>query len=201
MGHGAAAATLRAARRGAGPWRGAVGWRCALSIATLPESEFIWSSVTEAGERLTLPLRGLLAEPPERVIERLGRPRLERRTGPDRWLLYERDGIRLRIRCGPGASPVARDPDAAGESPDARVASWTASFPGGEAGLRAAAERVGLWPDCAPDASPTGGHGLLRRPLPDGRGGLHSLTATVRGGRVVQLTAFDEPPEWLPVPE
>ncbi len=148
------------------------------------------------------------------MIERLGPPGLERWTGPDRWLLYERDGIRLRIRCGPWASAAggrdttaraamarspaaaAEDPDATAESADARVASWTASFPAGEASLRAAAERLGVWPDCAPDASPAQRRGLLRRPLPDGRGGLHSLTATVRGGRVVQLTAFDERPEW-----
>lgn len=152
------------------------------------------------------------------MVERLGPPRIERRTGPDRWLLYERDGIRLRIRCGPGGKAAAgqdataraamarppavaaEDPDAT-ESPDARVASWTASFPAGEASLRAAAERLGMWPDCAPDAAPAQRRGLLRRPLPGGRGGLHSLTATVRGGRVVQLTAFDERPEWLDAPE
>lgn len=39
---------------------------------------------------------------------------------------------------------------------------------------------------------------LLRRILPDlARGVDRSLTASVRGGRIVAITAFDEPPDWL----
>ncbi|HKK08706.1 MAG TPA: hypothetical protein VKA44_07460 [Gemmatimonadota bacterium] len=64
--------------------------------------------------------------------------------------------------------------------------------------LREAAEPVGLWPDCSPDASAVEAEApLLRRPLPDPGGEDASLTATVRAGRIVALTAFDEPPDWL----
>ncbi len=37
----------------------------------------------------------------------------------------------------------------------------------------------------------------LRMPLPDESGRIHTLTALKRGGRIVSVSAFDEPPEWL----
>jgi hypothetical protein len=81
---------------------------------------------------------------------------------------------------------------------DRRVASWTLSLPGGASTLREAAEPAGLWPACAPDAEADAtGSPLLRRRLPGPEGSTdRSLTATVRGGRIVALTAFDEPPDW-----
>jgi hypothetical protein len=66
--------------------------------------------------------------------------------------------------------------------------------------LREAAEPLGLWPACAPDERVPVGSGLLCRPLADAAtGATHSLTATVRDGRIVQIAVFDEPPEWNPM--
>ncbi len=78
------------------------------------------------------------------------------------------------------------------------MASWTLGLSPGALTLREAAEPVGLWPACAPDAPAAGaGLPLLRRRLPDPEGGAdRSLTASIRGGRIVALTAFDEPPDW-----
>lgn len=57
-----------------------------------------------------------------------------------------------------------------------------------------------MWPACAPDEKPGMGK-LLKRVLPDPLSGEeHSLTATVRDGAIVQLTAFDETPEWSTAP-
>jgi hypothetical protein len=139
-------------------------------------------------------------------MERLGTPAVDRTVGPDRWLRYsfpaptrvprsvassrgpsraddfhEREYLSLRVRCR-----------------ENRVASWTLDLSPGARSLRDAAERVGLWPDCAPDEKPDADVGLLRRPLPGPVGpAAYSLTAAVREGRIVQLTAFDEPPDWL----
>ncbi len=141
-------------------------------------------------------------------MERLGPPDLERRIGPDRWLVYHRGTLSVRVRCrtmrGEGGAMDERDRvqrASSPEDPGERVASWTASFEDALPSLRAAAERVGLWPDCAPDEVPARDVPMLRRPLPDREtGAVHSLTAGVRDGRIFQLTAFDEPPEWLEAP-
>lgn len=79
------------------------------------------------------------------------------------------------------------------------MASWTASLGTPAATLRAAAEPLGLWPACAPDASAdTVREPLVRRAVRDPvAGATRSLTASVRAGRVTTLTLFDEPPEWL----
>lgn len=136
-----------------------------------------------------LPLDGLLRSEVGAVRQRLGEPRVDRRVGADRWLLLERPGVRVRIR--------ARD-DGGGEE---RVASWTATFAEGRGSLREATERLGLWPRCAPDARASEAGPLLRRPLPEDDGSaVHTLTARVRAGRIVQVTAFDEPPDWLEEP-
>lgn len=144
----------------------------------------------EGSDRGPLSLSRLLGLPVAETLERLGRPRSDRRVGGDRWLVLERDGMTLRVRARPAGG---------GEE---RVASWTVTFPKGPRSLREAAEAVGLWPACAPDADARTAGPLLRRPLPHPEtGALHSLTARVRAGRIVQMTAFDEPPDWLPADE
>jgi hypothetical protein len=125
-------------------------------------------------------LDGLLGTPADDVVRRLGGPAVDRAARGERWLRFDGEGWSLRVRIGE----------------DARVASWTLTLPQGTATLRAAAEPVGLWPACAPDGSP-GDAPLLRRRLPSPAGRPdHTLTATVREGRVIALTAFDEPPDW-----
>lgn len=130
-------------------------------------------------------LGGLLGAPVERLLERMpGVPAADRASRGDRWLVFELDGLSLRVRCEPSEATT-------------RVSSWTATFGHPPASLRAAAERVGLWPELEPDADVPAGGGMIRRPLPaDGVGAVHSVTAAVRDGRIVQMTAFDEPPDW-----
>jgi len=128
---------------------------------------------------------GLIGAGSDEVTRRLGRPVADRSAGGGRWLRFEGRGWGLRVRLGTGR----------------RVASWTLNLPGGTSTLREAAEPAGLWPACAPDAEAAGadatGSSLLRRRLPGPEGSTdRSLTATVRGGRIVALTAFDEPPDW-----
>ena len=138
-------------------------------------------------------MHGLLGRTALDVADRFGKPATDRRVGMDRWLIYERPGLRLRVRCssersGDDGQPRARSSE--------RVASWTVSFHAGRDTFRDAAEALGLWPVCAPDERP-GSDGLLRRVLPDPVSGEeHSLTATVRNGSIVQISAFDEAPDW-----
>lgn len=137
-------------------------------------------------------LAGLLGSPPEAVSERLGPPDVERRAGGDRWLVYRRSDLTLRIRFR-GTKPGQGGGVVEGE----RVASWTVSLARGRPTLREAAGPFGLWPACAPDARAGEAEPLLRRPLPAPHGdAVHSLTATVRGGLIVGLAGFDEPPDW-----
>lgn len=139
-------------------------------------------------ERERLPLAGLVGSSPEEVRRSLGEPAVDRAVGRERWLVYRTEGITLRVRCRPGS----------GQGDGGRVASWTATFSRGRRSLREAAEALGLWPACAPDGDAgTARGGLLLRALPSPSGdAVRSLTATVRGGLVRQLTVFDEPPEW-----
>lgn len=130
-------------------------------------------------------LRGTLRAPAARFLDSVpGEPATDRRRGGDRWLVFDLPDVSLRVRC-----------EASGGR--SRVASWTATFRGDPpASLREAAEMVGMWPELAPDAGPGDGP-MLRRRLEtgaDGRG--HSATAAVRDGGIVQITAFDEPPDW-----
>lgn len=129
-------------------------------------------------------LRGALRTPVERFLEGLPvDPATDRRSRSERWLVFELEDLSLRVRCE----------EAGG---DERVASWTATFREPPATLREAAELVGMWPELAPDAEAAGAP-MIRRPLPGGDGGtVHSVTAAVRDGGVIQMTAFDEPPDW-----
>lgn len=132
-----------------------------------------------------LELRGLLRAPVERLLAAVpAEPSTDRGRRGERWLVFELPGLSLRVRCE----------EADGEE---RVASWTATFRDPPDTLRRAAERVGLWPELEPDARAAAGGPMLRRPLPaeDGET-VHSVTAAVRDGGIVQMTAFDEPPDW-----
>lgn len=132
-------------------------------------------------------LAGLLGRPGEELLDLLGPPDVERRIGDDVWMRFSAEQVTLRVRC-----------DAGSGGDDPTVASWTATFAAGRPTLRAAAVALGLWPAAAPDCRPTPGTRLIRRRLDDPSGGAtHSLTATVRKGAIVQMTAFDEPPDWL----
>lgn len=132
-------------------------------------------------------LAGLIEGSPAEVADRLGPPTMERRVGGDVWLRFEGEGVSLRVRCAAEA-----------DGGEPTVASWTATFESGRAHLRAAAEALGLWPDVAPDCEARGRGALIRRPLEDpAEGRRHSMTATVRRGAIVQVTVFDEPPDWL----
>lgn len=122
-------------------------------------------------------------------------------------MVFETAEITFRARCAADAEARAdRGANGGGEAGvndgggmEPRVASWSATFAEGHPTLRDAAATLGLWPDCAPDRKAAAAEApLLRRPLPDpGGDAVHSLTATVRGGRIVQVTVFDEPPDWL----
>ena len=119
------------------------------------------------------------------IVDCLGQPATSRKLGDDTWLVFRSAAFDVRVRCG-GPAP-------------ARVASWTVTFRSGHTSLREAAVSVGLWPAAVPDQlAETCERPLLRRPLPaPGSDVLHTLTAPVRNGRITQLSAFDEPPDWL----
>ncbi len=123
----------------------------------------------------------MIGEPASRLPAWLGRPRTERRTGDDRWLLFSAAGLEVRARC---------------DRSD-RVATVTVSYPDGRATLRAAAEPLGLWPACEPDAVAAGLKVPLLRRVVRGRAGRSlSMTASVRAGRITRVTLFDEAPDW-----
>lgn len=130
-------------------------------------------------------LGDVLRAPPDRLLEALPtEPATDRRRRGERWLVFELDDLSLRVRS---------EESEEGE----RVASWTATFREPPASLREAAELVGMWPELAPDAVAESGAPMIRRPLPAAGGEtVHSVTAAVRDGNIVQMTAFDEPPDW-----
>lgn len=153
-------------------------------------------------------LAGLIGAPASEARERLGDPAAARPARPGRWLVWEGEGWRLRIRTDGGADP---DPAPGAAAPDdgpaettaprgdaGRVTSWILTWEQGRTTLREAVEPLGLWPAAAPDvAAQELGAPLARRALegPDGRVD-RSLTATVRGGGFVRVAVFDEAPEW-----
>lgn len=125
-------------------------------------------------------VRDLLGQPVDAAFERYGRPMTDRRAGEDRWLRFEAANWTLRLRARP---------DRAG-SP-ALVRSWTAAFAEGFGTVPEALRALGL-----PPPEPSVGTEDVRRPLRDGAGRVHSLTLSVRRGRIRAATGFDEPPEW-----
>lgn len=97
--------------------------------------------------------------------------------------------IRIRFIAGQGQEAEA-----------GRVASWTVTFVRDGPRPTEVGDRLGLVLRAELEPAPEDSL-LLRGPLSDPVSGkLHSLTARVLDGRLVSLTAFDEPPEWLDAP-
>ncbi|MFQ5745617.1 MAG: hypothetical protein ACE5HF_00185 [Gemmatimonadota bacterium] len=144
--------------------------------------------MTSARPDRLLDLLSLIGDASDGLSEALGPPVADRRVGLNRWLVYRGPGLTMRVRCRSG-------PDGSGI-----VAACTATFEPGAESLRAAASLLGLWPACAPD-EPLDDAGreprMLRRAIARPGGGLLSLTASVRGERIVALTLFDEAPDWV----
>ena len=139
-------------------------------------------------------VRDLIGQPVEAAFERYGRATVNRRTGDDRWLRFEAPGWALRLRASP-------EPPGDLERPGdpTLVRSWTAVFERGFDSVAEALSALGLPP---PDPSVEAGE--LRMPLRDGAGRVHSLTLSLRQGRIHAATGFDEPPEWgveTPLPD
>lgn len=133
--------------------------------------------------------RGLIDLDEAALVEQFGSPTSRRDGAREAWLVFEVPALVLRARLARPAEGTAVP----------HVASWTASFADGFETLREAAGALGLWPDAAPDASARDlDVPLARRALaaPGGEA-VHSLTATVRGGRFVAVSVFDEAPEWI----
>ncbi len=125
-------------------------------------------------------VRDLLGQSVDAAFERYGRPETDRRAGEDRWLRFEAPDWTLRLRARPG-----------GAGGPALVRSWTAAFAEGFDTVPEALRALGL-----PPAEPSAGTEDTRRPLCDGAGRVHSLTLSVRRGRIRAATGFDEPPDW-----
>lgn len=149
-------------------------------------------------------LAGLVGSPAAAARDRLGDPAADRPARPGRWLVWEGEGWRLRVRVGGGASAgggsgpggrgVAEGDAGAAED---RVTSWSLEWAEGRPTLRAALEPLGLWPAAAPDAAAAELEAPLARRGLEGPGGeARSLTATVRSGAFVRVAVFDEAPEW-----
>ncbi len=125
-------------------------------------------------------VRDLLGQPVHAAFERYGRAAADRRSGDDRWLRFEAPDWTLRLRARP---------DRVGGP--ALVRSWTAAFAEGFETVPEALRALGL-----PRPEPSVGTDDIRRPLRDGAGRVHSLTLSVRRGRIHAATGFDEPPDW-----
>lgn len=121
------------------------------------------------------------------LVDRLGAPDTRRDVGAERWLVFGRPGLTVRVRC-------------AGDAPDdARtVRSWSAAYDEPRPTLREAVEPLGLWPACAPDRRAADLDApLARRGLSAGPDGTeHSLTAVLGAGGFRRVAVFDEPPDW-----
>lgn len=125
-------------------------------------------------------VRDLLGQSVDAAFERYGRAAADRWAGEDRWLRFEAPHWTLRLR--------ARPERVGGP---ALVRSWTAAFAGGFDTVPEALRALGL-----PPPEPSAGTEDLRRPLRDGAGRVHSLTLSVRQGRIRAASGFDEPPDW-----
>lgn len=154
-----------------------------------------------AGSDVVLALDGLVGLSEEALVGRLGEPGVRREVGSERWLVFERPGLKLRVRCARGdAGGPAAGPDGA-EAPRAHggptVRSWSVTYDEPKPTLRQAAAPLGLWPACAPDCRAADLDApLARRALGGEAGPERSLTAVPGPGGFRRVAVFDEPPEW-----
>lgn len=127
---------------------------------------------------------GLVGLEEAELVQRLGAPVTRRETGEEVWMVFRSAEMSLRVRLAGADTP--------------RIASWTASFEPGHARLSEATRAVGLWPAAAPDEEASAvSRPLVRRALRcTASDRVHSLTATVRDGRFIAVSVFDEPPDW-----
>jgi hypothetical protein len=125
-------------------------------------------------------VRDLLGQSVDAAFERYGRPAMDRRVGEDRWLRFEARNWTLRLRARPARS-----------GGPALIRSWTAAFARGFDTVPEVLRALGL-----PSPEPSAGKDDIRRPLRDRAGRLHSMTLSVRRGRIRAATGFDEPPDW-----
>lgn len=121
------------------------------------------------------------------LVDRLGPPEARRDVGGERWLVFGRPGLKVRVRCAGAGTDDART-----------VRSWSAAYDEPRPTLREAVEPLGLWPACAPDRRADDLDApLARRGLPSGpEGPERSLTAVLGAGGFRRVAVFDEPPEW-----
>jgi len=121
----------------------------------------------------------------DEVRLRLGSPDSDRLVGRNHWIVYSRDEWRLRLR---GGSP--------GVASASTIRSWTLDLTEGFPDLPAALEAFGLRATSPIEAPSVAAGGMLRCEI-CARQRPASLTARIAAGRVVALSAFDEPPDWI----
>lgn len=128
-------------------------------------------------------VRELLRAPVETALERYGRAVADRTAGEDRWLRFRGPGWDLRLRARPDR-----------DGGPALVRSWTAAFARGFDTVPEALRALGLTGSEPP--AERAAIGNLRQPLHDAAGRVHSMTATVRDGKIRAVSGFDEAPDW-----
>lgn len=140
-------------------------------------------SPTRAEPEAVVDLSDLVGLPEPALEERLGPPDVRRDVGSERWLVFRRSGLDLRVRCA---------------GPERTVRSWSATWHEPKPTLREAVEPLGLWPACAPDRRADELDAPLVRRVLEGpaAGGEHSLTAVPGPDGFRRVAVFDEPPDW-----
>ena len=129
------------------------------------------------------PITRVIGKGVDELCAELGSPDVEHRQASGVWLIFRLESCDLRIVCTGDGSPVASSCTASLRNPGPTLSEATVS--------------LGIWPDCQPDARADAvAEPLVRRSLSDPRGGVLSMTATVRNGRFTQVTVFDEEPDW-----
>lgn len=153
------------------------GLRCSPATLLLPRMS---THGNDAAGALAPDVLDLLGATIDKVLARYGPAMADRTIGADQWLRFEGKRWTLRLRARPesvGGVAVVR--------------SWTAAFAKGFATVPEALRALGL-----PSPKPPTRSGDLRQPLYDAAGCVHSLTVSLRDGRVRAVSGFDEMPDW-----
>ena len=125
-------------------------------------------------------VKDLLGAAVDEALARYGSAAVDRMVGEDRWVCFENSNWTLRLRARP-------DPE--GEL--ALVRAWTAAFARGFNTVAEALNALGIR-----SPAPPAGIEDFRQPLCDAAGRVHSLTVSVKHGRIRAVSGFDEPPDW-----